>query len=76
MKKVLSISIFLLICTFGFCQETNKELLIKAETELNSALEKEKYEKAAQLKKEIETRKEIEKAVAEGDYELAAKFKK
>ena len=75
MKKLLSISIFLILCTLGYSQETNKELLKKAEMELSTALEKEDYEKAAQLKKEIETRKEIEKAVENGDYELAARLK-
>lgn len=76
MKKILSISIFLITCTLVYSQETNEELLKKAETELSSALEKEDYEKAAVLKKEIETRKEIETAVANGDYESAAKLKK
>lgn len=76
MKKTLIISIFLTICTLGYSQETNKDFLKKAETELSTALEKEDYERAAQLKKEIETRKEIEKAVTDGNYELAAQLKK
>lgn len=76
MKKTLIISIYLLICTLGYSQETNKELLKKAETEMQVAAEKEDYEKAAALKKEIEIRKQIEEAVANGDYEAAASLKK
>jgi hypothetical protein len=71
MKKLLTSFIFLLICTLGYSQETNKELLLKAETELSSAIAKEEYKKAAALKKEIEIRKQIEEAVANGDFELA-----
>jgi len=76
MKKILSISIFLIICTLGHSQETNKELLKNAETELSAALEKEDYEKAASLKKEIVMRKEIEEAVKNGNYEKASNLKK
>ena len=75
MKKLFIITIFLSISILGYSQETNKELLKKAETELSSVVEKEDYEKAAQLKNEIEIRKQIEEAVAEGDYQLAANLK-
>ena len=74
MKKILSISIFLIICTLGHSQETNKEQLKNAETELSAALEKEDYEKAASLKKEIVMRKEIEEAVKNGNYEKASNY--
>jgi len=75
MKKFLSIFILLFFCFTGYSQESNKELLKKAETELNLALEKEDYESAAKIKREIEIRKKIEKAVLEGDYEAAAQLK-
>jgi len=76
MKKLLTIVILLTLCFTGYSQESNKELLKKAETELNLALEKEDYENAAKIKKEIEIRKKIETAILEGNYEAAAQLKK
>lgn len=76
MKKILSLSILLIICSLGYSQETNTELLKKAEIEMQTAVEKEDYDKAAQLKKEIGIRKQITEAVEKGDYETASKLKK
>lgn len=76
MEKLLSIFIFLIICTLGYSQETNKELLKRAEIEMQVAAEKENFERAAALKKEIEIRRQIEEAAEKGDYEVAANLKK
>ncbi|MGB0914936.1 MAG: UvrB/UvrC motif-containing protein [Crocinitomicaceae bacterium] len=76
MKKLIVFLVAVALNTIGYSQESNKELLEKAKTEMRLAAEKEDYEKAAALKKEIEVRNQIETAVKNGDYEEAARLNK
>lgn len=75
MKALLNILI-ILSCTLGFTQEKSDERIIEIEQEIQVALEKEDYEKAAELKKEKEYRLQINEAVAAGNYQEAARLKK
>ena len=78
MRNLLVVLGLMVICQFSFAQaqETNQNLLIKARTELEVAVKKEDYERAAELKKEIKLREQIESAVASEDFEEAARLKR
>ena len=76
MRNLLAALSLMIISQFTFAQESNESLLKRAQTELDIAVEKEDYEKAAALKKEIEIRKQIEEAVANEDFEEASRLKK
>lgn len=75
MRKFIAVLSLLFICHSTSAQESNESLLKQAQTELEIAVEKEDYERASALKKEIEIRKQIEEAVAKEDFDEAAKLK-
>ena len=74
MKAIYLLILCCIISFNGSSQESNADLLKKAETELSTAIENEEYKIASQLKKEIDLRKQIEDAAAKGDFELAGKL--
>jgi hypothetical protein len=59
-----------------WAQESNAELLKKAQVSLNEAVQAQDFEQAAKWKKEIEVRSKIEECIAKGDFETAAQLKK
>jgi len=75
MRSLLVVFSFMIIFQMPFAQETNAERLKQAKTELKSAVEKEDYEGASKLKKEIDIRDQIEEAVAKEDFEEASRLK-
>jgi hypothetical protein len=77
--RVLQLILF--VCSIGLsaqlrAQESNAELLKKAQVSLDEAVKAQEFEQAAKWKKEIEVRNKIEECIAKGDFETAAQLKK
>ena len=75
MDKLLSTFLLLIIFNFSYSQDINSNYLENAKIELKSAVEKEDYKKAAELKDEIEIRQKIKEALDKGDYKKASELK-
>ena len=74
MVKLLLTFLLLSIFNFSYSQDINSNNLEKAKIELKSAVEKEDYKRAAELKEEIEIREKIKEFVEKEDYNKASEL--